>query len=138
MAGRVVGFRFTHCQRGHELAGDNLGLYTDPGGYTERFCKTCTRRARRAKTLRQYGWTIEEYESVLKNQEYKCALCKTTNPGGKVDAEGNKHFSVDHCHTTGKVRKLLCSMCNTALGAARDNPELLRKMAEYLEEHNDN
>ena len=45
-------------------------------------------------------------------------------------------LAVDHCHKTGKIRQLLCSNCNPAIGFIKDSPELARKMADYLERHN--
>jgi hypothetical protein len=44
-------------------------------------------------------------------------------------------LAVDHCHTTGKVRGLLCSTCNTALGSFQDNPAYLKAAIHYLESH---
>lgn len=46
-----------------------------------------------------------------------------------------KRASVDHCHKSGKIRRLLCNNCNVALGNVKDNPEILKKMIIYLEEH---
>jgi hypothetical protein len=62
---------------------------------------------------------------MLEAQYNKCALCLT--PLLKTRSV------VDHCHTTGEVRAVLCLLCNTMLGAARDNPETLRAAAKYLE-----
>lgn len=47
----------------------------------------------------------------------------------------HEKLCVDHDHETGKVRKLLCHNCNRALGLLRDDPALLRKSAEYIEQH---
>jgi hypothetical protein len=73
-----------------------------------------------------YGITADDYEKMKEEQRDKCFLC-----GGK----DKKRLSVDHCHDTGRVRKLLCSSCNFALGLFRDNPELLRKAADYVERY---
>jgi hypothetical protein len=54
-----------------------------------------------------------------------CAICKSPC---------TKRLAVDHCHTNGHVRGLLCWRCNTTLGKVEDNSELLRKMAAYLDE----
>lgn len=63
---------------------------------------------------------------MLKAQQYVCLICLG------ADATGRR-LAVDHDHTTGKVRGLLCGACNTALGKMRDSPEQLRRAADYLE-----
>jgi hypothetical protein len=69
---------------------------------------------------------LAEYNKVLKFQGGNCAICKTPVPTGKP------RLSVDHCHTTGLLRGLLCWKCNRAIGVFRDNVELLIAAAEYL------
>ena len=76
--------------------------------------------------LSKYGLTLELYEQLSGEQNNVCAVCKetcTTWP----------RLSVDHCHETGKVRGLLCSRCNLAVGQLRNNPTFARSLAEYLE-----
>lgn len=77
-----------------------------------------------------YGITIEDYDNLLVSQSNRCAICNTDKPTGKW-----KVFAVDHCHTTGNVRGLLCNECNRGMGLLGDNPERLRLAAEYLENH---
>jgi len=60
-----------------------------------------------------------------------CFICQEPQQRSR-----NKYLCVDHCHDTGEVRKLLCHKCNAALGYADDSPDRLRRMAQYLEEHN--
>jgi hypothetical protein len=79
--------------------------------------------------VKNYGITIEQYDSMFEEQSGKCAICQTEKPRGKGG------FHVDHDHATGKVRKLLCTSCNMALGLLNDNEELLVKASEYLKEH---
>lgn len=68
--------------------------------------------ARRSNRLRRlYGLTVEQWEAMLRSQDGKCAICGTSEPKGKG---GRLH--VDHDHTTGAVRGLLCSNCNGNLG----------------------
>lgn len=69
----------------------------------------------------------DEYEQLLVHQDGRCAICD--------DPPGQRSLHVDHDHTTGTVRALLCSNCNVAIGAARDNIDLLHKMADYLTSH---
>lgn len=72
---------------------------------------------------------------MIKNQNYKCAIC-----GEEVFLFGdlknrNKVAHVDHDHETGEVRGLLCDKCNRGLGFFRDNPEYLLKAASYLKKN---
>lgn len=78
------------------------------------------------KTL--YGISLEEYEIRLNDQLFACKLCFRP---AKDCPHGLLH--VDHDHKTGAVRDLLCSNCNTMLGLAGENADLLRSAAAYLE-----
>ena len=71
-----------------------------------------------------YNLTIEEYNIQLEKQENVCYICKGLD---KV------RLAVDHCHSTGKLRGLLCSSCNQALGKLQDNPEIIQRAKEYIE-----
>ncbi len=73
-------------------------------------------------TLKRAGWTVEQYEEVCKQQEGKCAIC-----------EAVEKLCADHSHKTGLRRGLLCFTCNTGIGSLKDNPSILRKAADYLE-----
>lgn len=64
---------------------------------------------------------------MLSAQGGTCAICKSPDPKGKGK------FHVDHCHSTGRVRGLLCHACNLALGHMHDDPVRLREAALYLE-----
>jgi len=76
---------------------------------------------------RNYGITMSEYKEILKSQGDGCAIC-----GRKSDV-ADRRLAVDHCHESGDVRGVLCSLCNQALGLFLDKPELLRAAADYLE-----
>lgn len=109
-------------------------------------CKTChnsdqrERRARRIHKKDVYRWqnlkakfamTIDDYQTRWDTQNGVCAICgqpETETRRGVV-----KFLAVDHNHDTGEIRGLLCGYCNKMLGQARDNPDLLRLGAEYLE-----
>lgn len=69
-------------------------------------------KARERQLKYAYNITLEQYNEMLKSQDYRCAICGTDQPGGHK----NKSFHVDHNHITGKVRGLLCNTCNIALG----------------------
>ncbi len=77
---------------------------------------------RKKKLKERYGISIEEYELHVKLQNGKCLGCNE-----------NKRLDVDHDHLTGKFRGLLCNDCNNALGRSKDRPEVLRRLADYLE-----
>lgn len=88
-------------------------------------------RDKRTAQSREFAWkrigikdfTYSDYEKLLEEQEYRCAICSKT---------GATH--VDHDHETGKVRAVLCGGCNKGLGHFVDSPDLLRKAAKYLED----
>lgn len=83
---------------------------------------------KRAKRIvYQYGITTAEYNEILTSQGGVCAIC-----GGAPDKERWKKLAIDHNHSTGIVRGLLCSKCNKGIGSLRDNVELLFKAIEYL------
>ena len=82
----------------------------------------------RVQTIKSYGISEEEFNNMLKAQNYRCAICGTEN-------WGRPSPSIDHDHKTGKVRALLCNRCNRVLGLAEDSAILLNKMAKYLSEH---
>lgn len=81
---------------------------------------------RRFLLMREYGITPEDFNMMHENQKGLCAIC---NKPELVKA----NLAVDHDHNTGKVRGLLCSTCNHALGAFGDSVELLHKAIAYLE-----
>jgi len=83
-------------------------------------------RSRRARALQSYGITIEQYDELLRAQGGVCAACAAPPTEKRL-------LDVDHDHRTGRVRGLLCRRCNRALGSLRDDPELARKLATYLE-----
>jgi hypothetical protein len=74
-----------------------------------------------------YGISLDEYNNLLKTQDYKCLGCGVHSN----DALRGKLF-VDHCHNTNKVRGLLCQKCNTALGMVDDNIDTLTSLIHYL------
>lgn len=120
-----------------------------PQGYfKDKACKTCgsnftptnpcniycspSCKGKNAYYKRNYGITDADLASMKKEQDNKCYLCHSE---GFLIGKNNhdERLAVDHCHTTGKVRKLLCHNCNRALGLFKDNPELMRKAADYIE-----
>ncbi len=68
--------------------------------------------------------TYKDFKVLLNKQKNGCAIC------GKIETK--RRLSVDHCHKTGRIRGLLCQLCNTSLGGFKDNPKLLKKAIKYL------
>jgi len=75
---------------------------------------------------RKYGLDNETYISMLDEQNHCCKIC------GKPFGEGKNSKNVDHCHDTNRVRGILCTPCNTALGFLKDDTTLLEKAILYL------
>ena len=107
-------------------------------------CKSCkaTRRKQKQESMSaedwalqnrkywlqsQYGMSVEEYNNRLKEQNHKCGICFAD----EVDVFKQTLY-VDHCHTTNKIRGLLCHACNTALGLFKDNEQVLEQAKIYL------
>lgn len=76
------------------------------------------------------GIAEEEYWKLYSNQDGKCKICNTLE---NDSPKGRLH--IDHCHTTGKVRGLLCSRCNTAIGLLFEDPCILENAKQYLVNH---
>jgi len=93
--------------------------------------------SRKFALKRVYGLTLEQYDEMLKAQNGGCAICGSKET--RIDPRTGKvkHLSVDHCHTTRKVRGLLCGACNIGLGKFNDDPAVMRIAATYLERDND-
>jgi len=112
-----------------------------PSGY-RRECRTCiveywnTKGSSRAKNRRlknpeilrnteiksRYGISLSEYKIMVSLQNSKCKIC---------NIECDK-LCIDHCHTTGEIRGLLCKKCNSALGFFDDNLDNLTNAIKYL------
>ena len=80
--------------------------------------------------LRKYGITLDQYNLMRAQQNYCCAICND-----QEDSVEKKMF-VDHNHTTGKIRKLLCTKCNVGIGMLKDSPDIMERAAKYLRESN--
>jgi hypothetical protein len=146
----------THCKHGHELNEDNVYINSATG---RPYCKICAlaraekwatnnpekRRQvaktysknnlekRRGYTLAPSGFTLESFQSTLKEQNYKCAIC-----GVPLTFEGScwTQANADHEHVEPpKPRGVLCSSHNRMLGFAQDDPKTLEAGAAYLRKY---
>lgn len=73
----------------------------------------------------RYGLTPSEYAAMLKAQGAACAVCKQA-------PQGKRRLAVDHCHSTGAVRGLLCHDCNVSLGFLREDVDRIIALARYI------
>ena len=90
----------------------------------ETICKSCCTE-QRIRSKHYYPILTKKHGAV-------CAIC------GVTEEQNGKRLAVDHCHTTGVIRGLLCSACNTSLGKFKDSVELLQRAIQYLKDNNGN
>lgn len=90
-----------------------------------------------ASIWRVYKLRYVDWHQMFVDQDFKCKICKTP-----ITQECNqKHKGrghVDHCHSTGKIRGILCHQCNVAMGLVKDDTSILQNMIGYLKEHEQN
>jgi hypothetical protein len=82
-------------------------------------------RAKPSHLWHVYRLTEEQYNELWHKQDGKCAICLSLCTSGKA-------LHVDHSHTTGKVRGLLCKRCNMTLGLLNDDTVILQRAIVYL------
>jgi Recombination endonuclease VII len=112
------------------------------------YCKTCTKRnsrqryvglsdaekllvAKKAKASK-YGMTLTEFDAYVDAHDDFCDICGREEDT-KRKAVWTRGLTLDHCHATGKVRGMLCSRCNCAMGHVREDISVLEKMIQYLQ-----
>jgi hypothetical protein len=95
------------------------------------------KKYQRATNLRKnFGISLDEYEQMLMAQNNLCAICEKPETFIHHQTKEPARLAVDHCHATGKVRKLLCKSCNTALGLFKDDVNAIANAVQYLKDHN--
>lgn len=88
----------------------------------------CPKRSKRWALKQKYDMTLEDYDFMFIKQGGVCKVCK--------DPERSKdRLCVDHCHTTGNVRSLLCSGCNKAFGLLDENVDYMSRLIHYKRNH---
>jgi len=81
----------------------------------------------------RYGITPEILNEMIIKQNNRCLICN--NEPVKDGAHQNGILHIDHCHKSGKVRGLLCHLCNRAIGLFREDARLIEKALQYLKIH---
>lgn len=133
------------CYRCQEIMPLNnfTGNRGGPGGKS-RHCRACTStwnrmyikanpeaaaaRSRKARIKRIYGITWQERDKMVERQDGRCMICQ-------IQFADRRDVQVDHCHSTGKVRDILCMNCNMGLGSFKDNVASLQAAITYLQRH---
>jgi hypothetical protein len=116
--------------------------FSRSGGRPHRYCKPCQSDCFRAwsktslgqQSLKRGAWKFrginnfsdEKHKVLVDMQKGCCAVC----------GKSSKTLQVDHDHTTGEVRGLLCRWCNLLLGNAHDSVKILENAATYLKTRN--
>jgi hypothetical protein len=126
---------------------DEFGPDTNRADGRKRQCRPCVaatmrvwnanhqRSVRATKMKRNFGISIEEYEALYQRANGCCEICGVAVPS-HLDNDAKKlaaKVAIDHDHTTGRVRGLLCGPCNCSIGYMLDDPTRLRAAADYLE-----
>lgn len=106
---------------------------------TQKYCSdSCCKKARGLQALNlPYSHSIKmKRRDVLKLIEDTpyCEICKIKLTNNSSSLSKSTWFNVDHCHSTGKVRGILCSKCNIGLGMFKDNIASLETAIEYLKQ----
>lgn len=96
----------------------------DRGMKSNYVCIECKRQKSKKITKGYHGLSDKQFSDMLLAQNGCCAICKKRS---------SSVLCVDHCHTTGKIRGLLCKQCNVGLGAFKDNTLALAAAVHYLQ-----
>lgn len=128
----------------------NSRAYKDGKSYR---CKSCDAEARKAyhkkhkdrhlklqrirNRKHKYGISEEEYRKMINDQNNKCAICGVELEINDTNIHTSTTLCIDHCHSTGIVRGLLCTRCNKALGLFDDNVYNLKSAIKYLMQYNE-
>lgn len=97
-----------------------------------KFCANINRNINYQKAYHRklkYNITENDYQKMLINQDYSCAIC------GIHREDLNKDLAVDHCHSTGKIRDLLCANCNSGIGFFKESLFKLKSAIKYIKHH---
>ena len=108
-----------------------LGVHNQCRDCGKKWKPTLEQKLRYNKNTREWnrkklsGFSQEDFDNKLKEQNYKCAICKTDDPG-------KTNWHADHNHDTKEKRGILCHKCNTGIGLLQDNIDILCSAIEYL------
>jgi len=107
--------------------------------YLQSWCKACKskvnstydKKSARKNLLKRRNLSSEEYSNLLIKQNEACAICGSS-VGHQTNRGKKASLAIDHDHSTGAVRGLLCNKCNRALGYFQDDVDIMRRAISYL------
>ena len=106
-----------------------FGLKKSSKSGLESRCKSCRAKVERTH---KYNITENEIEQLAAKQQHCCAICNKPETSLNNKRTIVQNLAIDHCHKTGKVRGLLCSNCNIAIGKFKEDIDLLNSAIKYL------
>lgn len=111
-------------------------IYRDE--YYQKNKEKINKRHRNSRLKWAYGITQEEWNLLFESQNKRCAICQDDSPKEELFNVKRNPWHTDHIHgiKPTKIRGILCNSCNKALGLFKDNPEILRAAANYIEKYN--
>lgn len=94
-----------------------------------------TRRRKGNYMQYKYGISIADFDKMIAATDNRCECCGKHHDELPEGKHHDTRLHVDHCHTSGRVRGLLCFKCNVLMGLADESPETLKNAVAYLESH---
>lgn len=91
-------------------------------------------KGRKNRLMHKWKMTLHDYNLIMQTQNYGCGICGRKE--NLIHSSGVKQdFAVDHDHDTGKIRGLLCDLCNKGIGMFKDRSDFLLFAHDYLKRH---
>jgi hypothetical protein len=95
-------------------------------------CKPCHRNKQKKRSVTKFGLTLDQFEDLKRKQRGACAICGASVGNARGRGGGPSRLAIDHDHSTGIVRGLLCIRCNTGIGLFEERVDLLEATRRYL------
>jgi 5-bromo-4-chloroindolyl phosphate hydrolysis protein len=119
------------CNQEKELS--NFGKHTNNNKYNiSRVCKSCSIELNKESKIKGYKISKSYFIDMLEKQYYKCKICNTDIKYLSSNKDKSKSACIDHDHKTNRVRGLLCSNCNRALGLLKDDFNIIQNAYNYI------
>lgn len=117
--------RSIYCRNCRRKIGRNVRALPDHNAKKRKNAHRYKDYNRNYMLKQRYGITMEDFNNIFKAQNQSCKICGSEKSDGR-------NFVVDHSHKTGKIRGILCNLCNIVLGSLREDLELIKKIEIYL------